>query len=134
MMLIQKVKSTSSPLLKIYKYVILCWKFCNCSSFISFTSSFSASLPTKYRASKVESIQYSTFMVDTVMLLFCKRATIDVLVSGALAERFNFFCYMIFSLFNTLIYCVPAHWIWSTEGWLYKLVLLHTQMMIVSFP
>ena len=46
---------------------------------------------------------------------------VPVSVSGALAERFSFGCYMIFSIFNTLIYCVPVHWLWSPQGWLNKL-------------
>ncbi len=26
-----------------------------------------------------------------------------------------------FSFFNTFIYCIPAHWIWSRKGWLKQL-------------
>ena len=40
-------------------------------------------------------------------------------VSGCLAERTNFS--LMFSMLNTFIYSVPAHWVWNKNGWLYKL-------------
>ena len=32
--------------------------------------------------------------------------------------RCNFYAYCIFSLFNTVVYCFPAGWIWSENGFL----------------
>ena len=52
-------------------------------------------------------------------LTFSTTAT--TIVSGALAERCRFRAYCLFALLNTLIYCVPAHWVFSNEGWLKKL-------------
>ena len=42
-------------------------------------------------------------------------------VTGALAERVRFSAYLIFSFFNTFIYCFPAHWVWAESGWLRRL-------------
>lgn len=44
------------------------------------------------------------------------------IVSGAVAERMKFAPYIVFSLLATvLIYPVAGHWVWSSEGWLFKL-------------
>lgn len=44
------------------------------------------------------------------------------IVSGAVAERMKFAPYIVFSLLATaVIYPVVGHWVWSSEGWLYKL-------------
>lgn len=44
------------------------------------------------------------------------------IVSGAVAERMKFAPYIIFSLLATaIIYPIAGHWVWSSEGWLYKL-------------
>ena len=42
-------------------------------------------------------------------------------MSGAIAERFDFSAYCLFSLVNTIVYCVPAGWLWAPRGFLYKL-------------
>ena len=39
-------------------------------------------------------------------------------VSGAMAERCNFNAYCLFSLVNTVVYCLPAHWMWAPNGFL----------------
>jgi Amt family ammonium transporter len=52
-------------------------------------------------------------------LTFATTAT--TIVSGALAERCKFSAYCLFSIFNTFIYCIPAHWIFDSRGWLNKL-------------
>jgi len=44
--------------------------------------------------------------------------TCTTIVSGAMAERCNFRAYCFFSLFNTIVYCVPAGWIWGSHGFL----------------
>ena len=35
--------------------------------------------------------------------------------------RCDFYAYCIFSLVNTVVYCVPAGWIWGSHGFLYNL-------------
>lgn len=49
-------------------------------------------------------------------LTFVTTAT--TIVSGALAERCRFNAYCLFSVFNTFIYSIPAHWIFDDNGWL----------------
>jgi Amt family ammonium transporter len=52
----------------------------------------------------------------------CMFAMITVaLISGALAERIKFSAYCIFVLaWTTLVYDPLAHWVWMTDGWLFK--------------
>jgi ammonium transporter, Amt family len=52
----------------------------------------------------------------------CMFAMITVaLVSGALAERVKFSAYCLFVLlWTTLVYDPLAHWVWMTDGWLFK--------------
>lgn len=47
--------------------------------------------------------------------------TSTTIVSGAIAERFDFHAYCLFSLVNTIIYCIPAGWIWGDHGFLRQL-------------
>jgi Amt family ammonium transporter len=43
------------------------------------------------------------------------------LISGAMAERVKFSAYCVFVLlWTTLVYDPLAHWVWMTEGWLFK--------------
>ena len=35
-----------------------------------------------------------------------------------MAERTKLESYIIFSFLNTLVFCFPAHWVWSESGWL----------------
>lgn len=49
--------------------------------------------------------------------IFC--ATCATIVSGAMAERTNFFAYLFFcAVAASVIYPVMGHWIWSADGWL----------------
>jgi len=44
------------------------------------------------------------------------------LISGAYAERMKFSAYMIFtSLWVLIVYAPLAHWVWASDGWLFKL-------------
>ncbi|KAH1001901.1 hypothetical protein HUJ04_005859 [Dendroctonus ponderosae] len=59
------------------------------------------------------------FAAFLFQLSFATTAT--TIVSGAMAERCNFKAYCMFSFFNTIIYCIPAGWIWGEHGFLKKL-------------
>jgi len=52
----------------------------------------------------------------------CMFAIITVaLISGAMAERVKFSAYCVFVLlWTTLVYDPLAHWVWMTDGWLFK--------------
>jgi ammonium transporter, Amt family len=51
----------------------------------------------------------------------CMFAMITVaLISGALAERIKFSAYCVL-LWTTLVYDPLAHWVWMSDGWLYKM-------------
>ena len=52
----------------------------------------------------------------------CMFAMITVaLISGAIAERIKFSAYCLFVLlWTTLVYDPLAHWVWMTDGWLFK--------------
>ena len=60
-----------------------------------------------------------TFTGFIFQMSFATTAT--TIVSGAIAERFDFNAYCIFSLVNTIVYCVPAGWLWASRGFLYQL-------------
>jgi ammonium transporter, Amt family len=53
----------------------------------------------------------------------CMFAMITVaLISGALAERIKFSAYCVFVLlWTTLVYDPLAHWVWMSDGWLFKM-------------
>ena len=42
------------------------------------------------------------------------------IVWGALAERAKLWVYFVFGAIFTLIYSVTSHWIWQSNGWLFK--------------
>ncbi|XP_033749231.1 putative ammonium transporter 3 [Pecten maximus] len=56
---------------------------------------------------------FATFVFQ---LSFATTAT--TIVSGAMAERTKLLSYILFSVLNTLVYCIPAHWEWATNGFL----------------
>jgi ammonia channel protein AmtB len=37
--------------------------------------------------------------------------TSNTIMSGSVAERFDFHAYCLFCLVNTFVYCVPASWV-----------------------
>ena len=61
-------------------------------------------------------VVYSTFIFQ---LSFATTAT--TIVSGAMAERTKLTAYILFSLTNTVVYVIPAHWVWSKIGFLAQL-------------
>lgn len=38
-----------------------------------------------------------------------------------MAERCNFTAYCLFSLLNTIVYCIPAGWLWGDHGFLHQM-------------
>ena len=49
-------------------------------------------------------------------------AITPALISGAFAERKRFASFLIFTvLWSLVVYSPIAHWVWATDGWLYKL-------------
>jgi ammonium transporter, Amt family len=49
-------------------------------------------------------------------------AITPALITGAFAERKRFSAFVLFTiLWSILVYSPLAHWVWSTDGWLYKL-------------
>ena len=49
-------------------------------------------------------------------------AITPALITGAFAERKRFAAFVLFTvLWSVLVYSPIAHWVWSTDGWLYKL-------------
>lgn len=64
-----------------------------------------------------DNFDFSNFVFN---LVFC--ATTATIVSGAMAERTKFISYCIYSgVISAFIYPIEAHWIWNSDGWLYKL-------------
>ncbi len=64
---------------------------------------------------------------ELVFVMFQGKFAIitPALISGAVAERMKFRGYLIFiALWSTLIYCPLAHWVWASDGWLFKMGVL----------
>ena len=61
-------------------------------------------------------IVFSNFIFQ---LSFATTAT--TIVSGAMAERTKLKAYILFSFLNTIVYAVPAHWIWADNGFLHTM-------------
>ncbi|MFO0599655.1 MAG: ammonium transporter [Myxococcaceae bacterium] len=64
---------------------------------------------------------------ELVFVMFQGKFAIitPALISGAVAERMKFKTYLAFCvLWSTLIYAPLAHWVWSGDGWLFKLGVL----------
>lgn len=38
-----------------------------------------------------------------------------------MAERTKLVSYMVFSMINTVLFSIPAHWVWASKGWLYAM-------------
>ncbi len=54
------------------------------------------------------------------MYIYLHSFSFSILL-GAMAERTSLNAYVVFSLLNTIVYCIPAHWVWGSTGFLYKL-------------
>jgi len=71
-----------------------------------------------YISQSVERIPHFVFIMFQCMFAVITPA----LIIGAFAERISFKGFFIFSLlWAVLVYNPVAHWVWSADGWLYKL-------------
>ena len=71
-----------------------------------------------YISQSVERIPHFVFIMFQCMFAIITPA----LIIGAFAERISFKGFFIFSLlWAVLVYNPVAHWVWSADGWLYKL-------------
>ncbi len=64
---------------------------------------------------------------ELVFVMFQGKFAIitPALISGAVAERINLRGYLVFiALWATFIYCPLAHWVWASDGWLFKMGVL----------
>ncbi|KAH8024139.1 hypothetical protein HPB51_021760 [Rhipicephalus microplus] len=77
------------------------------------TRSAASALSSWTRSSEVMGEEFAMFIFQ---LSFATTAT--TIVSGAMAERTNFHAYCLFSALSTLMYCIPAGWVWSRHGFL----------------
>jgi hypothetical protein len=60
---------------------------------------------------------------ELVFVMFQGKFAIitPALISGAVAERMRFRSYLAFTVvWATLVYCPLAHWVWASDGWLFK--------------
>ena len=60
---------------------------------------------------------------ELVFVMFQGKFAIitPALISGAVAERMRFSTYLVFIvLWATFVYCPLAHWVWASDGWLFK--------------
>eukprot|EP01132_Coremiostelium_polycephalum_P006613 gene6613-8184_t len=56
------------------------------------------------------------------LIQWAYSATATTIATGAMAERLQLPCYLLFSILQTtIIYPIIAHWIWSHYGWLFDL-------------
>ncbi|MBI5498223.1 MAG: ammonium transporter [Deltaproteobacteria bacterium] len=64
---------------------------------------------------------------ELVFVMFQGKFAIitPALISGAIAERMKLRAFIVFiALWATFIYCPLAHWVWASDGWLFKLGVL----------
>ena len=55
----------------------------------------------------------STETCISFLLQLSFASTATTIVSGAVAERVKLHSYIVFAMFNTVAYAIPAHWIWG---------------------
>jgi len=65
-----------------------------------------------------KTVPHQLYMVFQMMFAIITPA----LISGAFAERKRFSSYLLFiTLWSLVVYVPLAHWVWASDGWLYKM-------------
>jgi Amt family ammonium transporter len=78
----------------------------------------SATEPAPKEIGYAPTIPHQAYMIFQAMFAIITPA----LITGAFAERMKFSAFLLFTvLWVTLVYAPVAHWVWSTNGWLFKL-------------
>lgn len=94
------------------------WAFLNNISISETSPYFISHFQTLADGSKTGTIPHVVFILFQGMFAVITPA----LIIGAFAERINFKGFLLFSvLWAILIYNPIAHWVWSADGWLYKM-------------
>jgi Amt family ammonium transporter len=83
----------------------------------------------KNKLNEEECYQQSYYMEtcgipEILLLLFHNKfaAMTPVLIIGALSERMILkYCLLFITIWTIVVYCPLSHWVWNTDGWLYKL-------------
>lgn len=66
----------------------------------------------------VPELLYATFQLSFAIIT-------AALVSGAIADRAKFAAWMLFvPVWSIVVYSVVAHWVWASDGWLFKMGVL----------
>ena len=74
-----------------------------------------------------DQLRVGTSVNEHVFMIFqCMFAVITpAVISGAVVTRMRYAWFMAFSaLWSIFVYCPLAHWVWASDGWLYKLGVL----------
>jgi len=94
------------------------WAFLNNININDLSPYFISHSQTAADGSTVGTIPHIVFIMFQCMFAVITPA----LIVGAFAERINFKGFLIFSILWTIfIYNPVAHWVWASDGWLYKL-------------
>jgi len=94
------------------------WAFLNNIGINDLSPYFISHSQTAADGSAVGTIPHIVFIMFQCMFAVITPA----LIIGAFAERINFKGFLIFSvLWSIIIYNPVAHWVWSGDGWLFKL-------------
>jgi Amt family ammonium transporter len=75
----------------------------------------------------VEPGAYATTIPSMLFVVYQMMFAIitPALITGAFAERKSFNAFVVFAfLWSTLVYLPLCHWVWNTDGWLFKLGVL----------